>query len=542
MNNTSSEEKSDIKVYLPFILAIVLATGVFIGYLVSINTVNKPSAFATQEYNKIDNILDFAEVYYVDTLDREALERKTIEDLLSHLDPHSFYIDAEELQGVNEDLKGNFEGIGVEFSIVEDTIMVVTPITGGPSEELGVLAGDKIIYINDSLVAGVGTTNSDVMSMLKGPKGSEVKVSVLRGGGQEIDFNIKRDKIPLLSVDASFMVNDKIGFIKINRFSATTYDEFNAGVRQLNDKGMKQLIIDLRQNPGGYLGAAVQIADELLADKKLVVYTEGKSYNKMEYFAERPGYFEDGEVVVLIDQNSASASEILAGAIQDWDRGLLIGRRTFGKGLVQDQFTLEDNSALRLTIARYFTPSGRSIQKSYDDIDAYYEEVYDRYDSGELLERDSAKLSDTTAYYTKIYHREVFGGGGISPDIFIPLDTAILNRFVNELRVFVPEFIYAHYGNNAAKYANYSDANDFNKRFVVSDDMFNDFLDFATKKDWKGDKSKLPKYSVTLKTIIKAFLAKQVFQNEGYFTVMNDIDPMVQEAIIQLNKGINLKK
>lgn len=542
MSQNNSDNRSDTKVYLPFIFALVLAGGILLGYLVSINTVNKPSALAQKEYNKIDDILDFTEVYYVDTVDRKDIEREAIDDILSGLDPHSFYIDASELQGVNDDLKGNFEGIGVEFSIVDDTIMVVTPITGGPSEELGVLAGDKIVMIDDSLVAGVGVTNKDVMSMLKGPKGSIVKINVQRLGSENIDFDIKRDKIPIFSVDVAYMITNDIAFIKINRFSATTYDEFNAAIRNLRDEGAEKLIIDLRQNPGGFLGAAVQIADELLPGKKLVVYTEGKSYPRMDYYAERPGYFEQGDVAILIDQNSASASEILAGAVQDWDRGVVLGRRSYGKGLVQNQYDLQDNSALRLTIARYYTPSGRSIQKPYDDdLDAYHDEVYERYDNGEMMEDDSVKLSDTTSYFTKVLGREVFAGGGIKPDIFMPLDTNLLNSYVNGLRRYIPEFIYGHYSSNTDAYEKYKTVKEFNEKFVVNDVFFEEFLKFAEAKDWKGNRELLPKYRNKMKTVLKAFLSKQIYQNEGYFSLMNEIDPMVQRAINELNKGVDLQ-
>jgi carboxyl-terminal processing protease len=536
----NSGNRSNYKYLLPFLLSIALVLGVFIGFLVSLNSIGKNTVFVNPEYNKINNVLDFAEIYYVDSIDREKLQEEAIEELLSKLDPHSYYIAASELKSVNEDLQGNFEGIGVEFSIVDDTIMVVTPITGGPSEEIGIMAGDKIIEIDDSLVAGVGVKNQDVMAMLKGPKGTKVKVNILRAGSQNLSFTIKRDKIPLYSIDATFMIDDEIGFIKINRFSATTYDEFSKGLRQLQALGMKKLIIDLRQNPGGYLGAAVQIADELLDGKKLVVYTEGKNSKRMNYFAERPGYFEEGDLVVLIDQNSASASEILAGAVQDWDRGIIIGRRSFGKGLVQEQFTLKDQSAMRLTVARYYTPSGRSIQKPYSKSDDYYEEVYSRYDNGELLDVEKITIQDSTVYYTGILKREVFGGGGIMPDIFVPLDTTIVNFYVNKLRAHVPEFIYSYYGSNSDKYKSYANPTDFKKKYQVSDAFFNEFIQFAKAKGWDDDESKLPAYKAQLKIVLKAFLAKQLFKNDGYYTIMNELDPIVKEAVLQLKKGVEL--
>lgn len=528
--------------YLPIFLSIALVVGIVIGYIVSINNTGKQSLLKQTEYDKIQNILDFAQIYYVDSVDREALVEETIEKLLSNLDPHSYYISAKDLKAVNEDLQGNFEGIGVEFSIINDTILIITPISGGPSEELGILAGDKIIAIDDSTVAGVGVKNQDVMAMLKGPKGSKVDVKVLRSGNQKLDFTIKRDKIPIYSVDAHFMVDDEIGFLRFNRFSATTYDEFLRSVRSLQEQGMQKLILDLRQNPGGYLGAAVQIADEFLDGKRIVVYTEGRNTKKINYYAERPGYFEQGDLVILIDQNSASSSEIVAGAVQDWDRGLIVGRRSFGKGLVQEQFTLRDASALRLTIARYYTPSGRSIQKPYTGSDDYYEEVYARYDNGELLNAENIELEDSTIYYTQIKKREVYGGGGIFPDIFVPLDTSLFNFYVNRLRSYVPEFIYSYYSSENEQFKQYKTAEDFNKKYRVNDVLFNDFISFCEEKGWEGDKELLSNYKETIKNVLKALIAKQLFKNDGYFMVMNQRDPVVLEAVKQLKKGIDLSK
>ena len=528
------------KYLLPFLLSLALVVGIFIGFIVSFNSFGKASVFVKTEYNKISNILDFAEVYYVDTLNREDLEEMAIEKLLTQLDPHSYYISSKEMSSVNEDLQGNFEGIGVEFSILEDTIMVVNPISGGPSEEIGIMAGDKIVLIDDSLVAGVGVKNADVMKMLKGPKGTQVKLTVFRSGNQKLDFTIKRDKIPIVSIDAAYMVDKEIGFIRINRFSATTYDEFAKSLRELLANDMKKLIIDMRQNPGGYLGAAVQIADELLDGKKLVVYTQGKNSKKMDYFAERPGYFEQGDLVILLDQNSASASEILAGAAQDWDRGIIIGRRSFGKGLVQEQFTLNDKSALRLTVARYYTPSGRSIQKPYDKNDAYYDELYTRYENGELLDLDKVKIEDTTVYFTKIKQREVFAGGGIMPDIFVPLDTVLFNPYVNKLRSNIPEFVYGYFNRNKEQFATFKNATDFNNRYLVSEVTLAEFIQFAKTKGWEGNEADLPKHKNQVNQIIKAFFAKQLFKNEGYFRVLNQNDPVMREAIKQLKKGIEL--
>ncbi|MGB1248697.1 MAG: S41 family peptidase [Chitinophagales bacterium] len=538
------QKKKSFNVYLPFIFAMVLALGVFMGYLISLHSLGKEQIFTDNgESTKFDKILDYIEVHYVDTLDRTDIEEEAINELLSNLDPHSFYIPPREFDAVQEDLQGNFEGIGVEFFIVNDTITIVTPIAGGPSEALGILAGDKIVAIEDTVVAGIGIENSDVVAKLRGERGTKVNVTILRNG-QETDYTIVRDKIPLYSVDVSYMVTSDIGLIKINRFSATTYEEFDAGLQKLVNAGAKKLILDLRQNPGGYMGTAVQIADELLAGEKLVVYTEGKAYQRVDYYADRPGNFEQGDVAVLIDEGSASASEILAGAIQDWDRGVVIGRRSYGKGLVQEQFDFQDNSALRLTIARYYIPSGRCIQKPYDtdNMEDYYYEVYDRYDNGEFFEGDSMKHVDSLMYTTQILGREVYGGGGIMPDIFVSADTSLTRPIVNELRSKIPEFVYDYYAKHVDDFQDFYGENDFKNSYKISENLFDEFVAVAKSKGWDGDEMALEtKHKDYLKQVLKAFLAKQIFQNEGYFLILNEIDPVVQQAVEELNKGIDLE-
>ena len=538
MNNNFSEKPSNKKQNIhPLVLASMLAGGILLGYLISINTVNKPSVFNNSyEYNKLDQVINFLENNYVDSIDRKKIEEKAIEEILADLDPHSFYIPATETQDIADDMNGNFEGIGVQFLIKKDTINIEETIKDGTSEKLGIQACDKIIYVEDSLVAGIGVSNKDVMKLLKGPKGTKVKVKVLRNG-ELIPYVITRDKIPLYSVDASYMVDKTIGYIKINRFSATTYEEFMSNVKNLKKKGLESLIIDLRGNPGGYLQSAVFIADELLAGKKLVVYTEGLHQDKYEYTTDRKGIFEEGNLVILIDQSSASASEILAGAVQDWDRGTIIGRRSYGKGLVQDQHAFPDNSALRLTIARYYTPSGRSIQKPYEDKDAYFNEVNERYESGELVGEDSLAIShhDTTKYYTLVEKREVYGGGGIDPDYFVPIDTSYANFYVLKLRRDLNAFVIDYVNDNEASLKKFN-VNNFATGFVVTNDIYNQYIAYAQQMGYEGEISSNPVYIDGIKILIKSNIAKKLFDNEGFYKSVNYKSNIMQEAIKQINK------
>ena len=536
----NQEPKSNKNPYLPFLYAIVLAVGIFLGYIVSLNTVMKTALGGKIESNKMETILNYINERYVDTLDMDKVEGDAINEMLSNLDPHSFYIPPVDLTGINDDMRGDFEGVGVEFFIVDDTITIVNAIAGGPSEEVGIMAGDKILAVNDSTVAGVGVQNADVVKLLKGPKGTKVKVTMLRGK-EKIDFEITRAKIPLYSVDISYMIDKKTGFIKINKFSGTTYDEFYNGLLALKRQGLQNLIIDLRQNGGGYLTTAVFIADELLAGKKLVVYTEGAHYKREDYTASRPGEFEEGKIIVLVDENSASASEILSGALQDWDRALIMGRRTFGKGLVQEQIDMADNSALRLTVARYFIPSGRSIQKSYADKNAYHSEVYDRYEMGEFFADSTGNNLDTTVYYTKINKRKVYAHGGIMPDIFVPFDTITNNLYANKLKRKVPEFVYSYYGNHTAAFQKFNSVESFDANFNVDEKLFTEFLAYAEAKGWEKDMSKMAANKANIKHYLKAYFAKQLFQNDGFFRIINQTDPLVQDALKQMNKGFDLK-
>ena len=527
----SFNKRRDERPYLPFLFALVLATGVMLGYLVNTITNGKQTLIGNK-YDKVQDILNYINLKYVDTVNRTQLLDKTIDKMLSNLDPHSVYIPAREVSEVNEPLEGNFEGVGIEFYIVQDTITVVSAISGGPAELVGIKAGDRIIKINDSIVGGIKIKENEVKQRLRGPKGTKVKVAILRAGIKNpLDFEITRDKIPLYSIDAAYMINNEIGYIRISSFSANTHEEIDTKLADMQQKGMKKLIIDLRGNPGGYLQSATAIADELLSGNKLLVYTKGRAYDRQDYLAGKDGLFETGPLCVLIDQGSASASEILSGAIQDWDRGIIIGRTSFGKGLVQEQYELRDHSAIRLTIARYYTPSGRCIQRSYDKgNDDYYNQVYERYSKGEFMHEDSINSKDTTVYKTS-KGRRVYGGGGIRPDIFVPMDTFPGNEYFYVARSFVPEFVYKYSSQNNGLLDKYKSMDDFKKNFEVSEAMVKDFYQYAEAAGLKRDKTREKQIDQRLKMNLKAFVAKQNWRMDGFYYIINEQDNVIAKAV-----------
>lgn len=549
MHQDRPSAPNKLSIWLPLLFAIVLVTGMLLGMRMQSNM---PKLVVEQEapgpegigQGKIEEILRYVEAKYVEAIDKEALTQEVIDDLLSRLDPHSNYISAEELQAVNEQLKGNFDGIGVEFMVLDDTIVVVTPLVGGPSETAGILSGDRIVQIADSTIAGVGMDSDDIIKMLRGEKGTDVQIGILRGKETKLrQFTVTRDEIPMNSVDVAYMLDTNTGYIKVNRFSATTYEEFMKALEELvENQGMEDLVLDLRHNPGGYLQQAANMLSQLFKEKdKLLVYTEGDAVSRSEYTSTGRNFFDVEDIVVLIDEGSASASEIVAGAIQDHDRGVIIGRRSFGKGLVQEQYKLRDGAALRLTVARYYTPSGRSIQKPYDDPEAYEHEMYDRYETGEMEAARNMLIQDSTEYYTD-NGRIVYGGGGIMPDVFVPIDTLSLDEDYLTLRQYVPQYVFRYLGGAADPAALAEQGLDrFIATFTVDDAMLQGLITYAEE---HGDPLAAAELSEPVRHaarhMLKARIAKQLFEDEGYYKVWNMEDAMVKEALKAIARSTSL--
>jgi len=493
---------------------------------------------------KIGSLLYHIDRMYVDEVDKQKLVDAAIVRMLEELDPHSIYIPKEDLEEVNEPLKGNFEGVGIQFNIVKDTIYVVDAIAGGPSERLGIRAGDRIIGIDKENVAGVGFKNNDVMTRLRGKKGTKVDVAILRRGeAYPLDFTIMRDKIPIFSVEASYMAEPGVGYIKVSRFSATTMKEFREKLVELKDKGMKDLILDLQGNGGGYLRTAIDMADEFLGDRKLVVYTEGRTSPREDTYATKEGLFEKGRLVLLVDEGSASASEIVSGAIQDWDRGLIVGRRSFGKGLVQRPVMLSDGSAVRLTVSRYYTPSGRSIQKSYEDgLEAYQHEKIDRLAKGELTFADSIHNADTVKFFT-MNKRVVYGGGGIMPDVFVPIDTTLSSDYFGQLvrKGILNTFALAQVDEQRSKLlATYSGPEAFRKQFNVDANLIAKLVTYAGKEGIEENADGLARSKELISLRLKALIARDLWDTSAYWEVINadnPVDRSFQKALESLTDG-----
>jgi len=522
-------------VYLPIAFAIVLITGIFVGKNINsgltLDQALMPSNTNSQ-YNKLTDIINYIEKDYVDPVDREKLTSKAIKSIIEELDPHTSYISQEEFNAVNDPLLGSFDGIGVQFNVVEDTIAIVQVIPGGPSEKSGIIAGDRITMVNDSLIAGVGITNNGAIKLLKGPRGTHVKVNVFRRGFPElIDFDIIRNIIPTYSLDVAYMINDSVGYMKLNTFSATTYTEFEAAGKELKKQGVKSIILDLRGNTGGYVKPAIQIADDFLADGKLIFYTKGNNRPKSSVYAKSNGLFESVNLVILIDEASASASEILAGAIQDNDRGTIIGRRSFGKGLVQEQLNFPDGSGLRMTIARYYTPTGRSIQRSYGDgFDEYYNEFYHRYTNGELLSADSIKFVDSLMFKTP-GGKIVYGGGGIMPDIFVPIETTNPNFYTVVIsKGLAYQFAFNYTDTHREKLSKYKKPINFIDSFEFSDEMYNEFVAFAISNGADNNEAEIKKSAIKLKSLIKAYIGRNILDNDAFYPIFNKNDVVIIKA------------
>ncbi len=485
---------------------------------------------------KFGRVLEWIDRYYVDSVDQKELVEEAIIEMLKNLDPHSSYLTKKEAVETNEPLQGNFEGIGISFNILYDTIFVISPISGGPSEKVGILAGDRIVKVDGKDVAGIGITNEDVYRLLRGEKNTKVTVTILRRNVDELlDFTIVRDKIPIYSIDASYKVKDNIGYIKINRFSMTTIVEFRDAVEKLKTQNVNSLILDLSGNGGGYLDIAVKLADQFLDDEKLIVYTEGISNPRREYLSTSKGVFETGNIVIIIDEGSASASEIVAGAIQDWDRGIIIGRRSFGKGLVQRPLRLPDSSMVRLTVARYYTPTGRLIQKPYDMSKSEYDnDIINRYNNGELSHKDSIHFPDSLKYNTLKNSRIVYGGGGIMPDFFIPIDTSFYTDYYRDLlrRGILNRFTLNYIDNNRKRIeARHITFNDFKSNFTVTDKMLNDLVEFADKEGLLKDKDAVDISGEKIKLLIKAYIARDIWSSSEFYEVINEPEVKYQKAI-----------
>lgn len=477
---------------------------------------------------------------YVDPVDENKMVETAIIEMLKELDPHSVYSDAEEVARLNEPLKGNFDGIGVQFNMSTDTLFIIQPVVGGPSEKVGILAGDRVMFVNDTLISGVKMSTEEVMRRLRGPKGTKVNLKIQRHGVKELlPFTVKRDKIPVYSLDADYMVNKHVGYIRISRFAATTGNEFMEALHRLQKKGMKDLILDLQGNGGGYLNTATDIVEQFLGKKELIVYTEGRRNPHVEFKARGNGDFQEGRLIVLVDEFSASASEIVTGAIQDWDRGIVVGRRTFGKGLVQRPIDFPDGSMIRLTVARYYTPSGRCIQKPYENIEQYNHDLIDRYNRGEMLRADSIHFPDSLKRKTLKLGRTVYGGGGIMPDYFVPVDTMYYTPYYRSLRdkgaivQLNVKLIDRHRTEWKARYKTFDQ---YLRKFQIGKDELEELIALGSQLGVTYDEDQYRTALPLIKTQLKALIARDLWDMSEYFQVINELSDSMKKAIELLDK------
>ncbi len=525
--------------------SIIIAIILFVSISATAQLKQK-SADPKETTMKFNTLMQLITYYYVEDVDQPKLTEEAIMAVLKELDPHSVYISKKDVEKTNEPLVGNFDGVGIQFQLYKDTILVVSPVPGGPSEKLGILDGDKIIKINNEDAFGKKINNQYVLDHLRGPRGSKVEVSIFRKGRKElIDYTITRDKIPINSIDASYMLNDIIGYIKLSRFAATSADEFIDAALALKKAGMKNLVFDLRGNSGGYLNVAVDLADQFLPNGKLVVYTKGIRSPKQDYVATSNGTFETGKLVVLIDERSASASEIVSGAVQDWDRGLILGRRSFGKGLVQRPYMLPDSSMVRITTARYYTPSGRCIQKPYaDGEEDYRDEIFNRYKHGEMVHADSIKFPDSLRYFTQ-NKRVVYGGGGVMPDYFIPQDTSFLSRYYEDIfrKGLLNEFTVQYIETKRKDLLQtYPDLASFKKGFGNDKQLLDEFVAFAETKEVPRKEKDLEVSGSQIQTVLKALIARNLYNLNGYFEVIGSSDDDLIKAIEVIKNDAMFKK
>lgn len=522
-----------INILIPLLIAVSVAAGILIGNLLNRNSQAGFSGLNVGKSNKVSEILSYIEQGYVDSVNTAGIIEKTIPEILKNLDPHTTYIPVSDMQEVEEEMKGKFSGIGVQFSIMEDTVRVIEVISGGPSSKVGIMPGDRIVRVNDSIIAGAKVANATVLNLLRGDKNTKVVVGVVRKGtANQLEFEIIRGDIPINSIDVSYMIDAETGFIKISRFANKTYKEFMEGMEKLSDSGAKKVIIDLRQNPGGSLVAVLQMVDEFLAKDEAILYTEGVNQPRKTYNASGNNTWKDFKVYVMIDEFSASASEIFAGAIQDNDRGLIIGRRSFGKGLVQEQIPLSDGSALRLTVARFYTPSGRCIQSSYEEgNEEYFNHIYERFHSMEQLVADSIHFADSLKYTTK-GGRIVYGGGGIMPDFFVPVDTSGNSEYFNNIyrKGLVYTFAYAYADEHRKELSDFKKAGEFDS-YLDSKNILEEFVKYASDKGVPRDNEGLKQSSLIIKTQIKAYIARNIIGEEGFYPIIEKIDNTLLKAI-----------
>ncbi|HNW88867.1 MAG TPA: S41 family peptidase [Bacteroidales bacterium] len=522
-------------IYLPIFFALTLIAGILAGRYLLPGAKNSSTLFNFNRYDKFNDVMNFIESDYVDTINKKTLLEKAVTGMLESLDPHSVYIPAEDFNEANDPLAGNFDGIGIQFRKVRDTIVVINTIPGGPSEKQGLLAGDRIVKIDGKNVAGIKIPDEEVMKRLKGPRGTTVKVGIYRRDEHKmLNFTITRNVIPTYSVDIAYMVDSRIGYIKLSKFSASTADEVYNAISSLKNQGMTQLIFDLRGNGGGYLDAAISIADEFLPENKMIVYTEGSHRPRQNHYSKNSGLFENNDLAILIDEFSASASEILAGAIQDNDRGTIIGRRSFGKGLVQEQIQLDDGSAIRLTVARYHTPTGRCIQKPYtSDIDKYYTEFYKSLLDEYVETADSLNFADTAERYKTPKGKIVYGGGGIMPDIYIPYKSENVSAYYRKIvsKGLVYDYAFDYADKNRKSLKRYNNAKNFLSQFQVSNELFNDFITYAEQKGVVRDEVGIKLAGPGLKAMLKGYIGRNIFDDPAFYPVILTEDITFKKAI-----------
>ncbi len=521
------------KIIIPLLVAVSITAGILLGNMLKENSRQSFNPAYLGKSNKLSTIIELVNQGYVDSVNTHEIIENTIPEILDDLDPHSAYIPAKYMQEVQEEMQGNFSGIGVQFSIQEDTVRVIEVISGGPSSKVGILPGDRIVRVNDSIIAGIGVQNRTVLKLLRGEKNTRVTVGIIRKGEEdELEFEITRDDIPLYSVDISYMIDAETGFIKVSRFSEQTYSEFLKGMDKLQNAGAGKVLVDLRQNPGGSLPSVLKIVDEFLEKGEPILYTEGLHQPRKTYNASGRKTFSDIEVYVLIDEFSASASEIFAGAMQDNDRGIVIGRRSFGKGLVQEQIPLMDGSALRLTVARFYTPSGRCIQKSYEEgNEEYFNDLYARFSHMEQLVADSIHFNDSLKYTTKS-GRTVYGGGGIMPDIFVPLDTAGNSDYLNRInrKGLIYTFAYAYADSHRETLSEFSEARQFEKH-LAQQPLLEQFVAYAEEKGVPKDARGIDLSGEIIRIQLKAYIARNIIGEEGFYPIIRQIDKTLQKAV-----------